>query len=183
MLPRWIVSGLILGIGWKDSDDVSPIIYLLILAYVIGLWYLITWAWEKINYIGSFEWIISRINLGFAKIGRKMKDGKRLATMGSSKRNMGDLVHNVDWIDLSHLYERTEVEKREKRFLLTSSILGIFCFPFIISSVLMFNKNVLKKPTSIARRFYIYILVIILYSIIQFLSISIYLLTLTGLSI
>jgi hypothetical protein len=183
LLPRWIFTGLILGIGWTDSDKVSPLIYLLMLAYIIGLWYLVTWAWEKVNYVGSFEWIISRITLGISKIGIKRKEGKERKNMGTSKRNMGDLVNNVNWINLSHIYEEKETKQKEKRLLLTSSILGIICFPFIITSLLLFDKNNLKKIFTKENRFSFIVVSIIVYSIVQFLSISIYLLTWKGISI
>ncbi|MCE7741289.1 MAG: DUF1624 domain-containing protein [Candidatus Heimdallarchaeota archaeon] len=183
LLPQWIISGLIFGLGWSDYDKVSPLIYLLILAYVIGQWYVVTLAWEKIKYIGSLEWLISRITLGISKIGKRMKNGATPIRMGTSKRNMRDLVHNVDWINLSHVHDKEESIKREKRLLVTSSVLGIIFFPLIPASIYLLSKKRIKKPRTKGDWFYMKILMVISYSVVQFLGISIYLLNLKGLAI
>jgi hypothetical protein len=85
----------IMNVGWQvatgmDSAWKAFIVTLL----VIGWWSIIVWLWEKINFIGSFEWMIASIST----IGEKIPPSSRL--------KINKVLYNVKPITYTNLFEK-----------------------------------------------------------------------------
>ncbi|MHA2358001.1 MAG: hypothetical protein ACXABK_04450 [Candidatus Heimdallarchaeaceae archaeon] len=97
------------------------------------LWYLILFLWEKVNYIGGFEWIINVI-AGFGVVSKRYKDYSPGMETKEEKRpwwkpirlDVQEAFHNIEWINF---VERDEIEhdkKSESIFSLKIGIVGFF---------------------------------------------------------
>ncbi|MHA1211667.1 MAG: hypothetical protein ACTSSH_04315 [Candidatus Heimdallarchaeota archaeon] len=180
LLPRWII-GLILGINLVSYPKVNTFIMLIVMIVVLGLWYVILLLWEKVGYIGSFEWSITKLT---RMLTRKRKKSKRdTPELISSKQNMKGLVRDVHWIDLTQVYSEEENQIRENRLITTSAILGIFFFPFILTSYFLLRKKKVNAAKKLIDWQIQTCKIFFYYSILQFILVSLYLLQWTGVSL
>lgn len=56
----------IMDVGWKTAIDVPAALYqyLIATALIVAWWSLIIWLWEKVNFVGTLEWmIVSLVNI------------------------------------------------------------------------------------------------------------------------
>ena len=103
-----------LSIGWT--------FFLMMLE--LGLWFLILWLWEKVNYIGSLEWYFAIILKGpFLR-----KQGKKLNLFGDFIDVKGRLINPTpkSWVkpsskDTPDISDEIEIPSTEKKFAIEES--------------------------------------------------------------
>jgi hypothetical protein len=109
---------------------------------VVGLsllaFYLLTWAWEKIGYIGSLEWMLATI-ASYLIPGKKTKSEQKWWERG--RLNVEGAFYNAEWIDVVTQDEAYYEGQSESRLSYKLGILGFIFFPFSFVSYVL-SKNV-----------------------------------------
>jgi len=129
LIPRYILS-LFPNIDGVTPNSLNGTLTIVVLLSTFVLWEVILRLWEKIDYVGSFEWFISEAS---NKIMPKSKNQKEL---GSEQReikkwwqtprlNAKKQFYDVEWIDLKLN------DLNDSKLALNISLLGLIVFPFL----------------------------------------------------
>ncbi len=99
---------------------------MLALGLSLLIYHILTWAWEKIGYIGSMEWMIGTI-ASYVIPGKKLKDynwWKR------GQLDVENAFYNAEWINIIDEEEIDHNNNSESRYAFKLARLGFLFFPF-----------------------------------------------------
>ncbi|MBD3353573.1 MAG: DUF1624 domain-containing protein [Candidatus Lokiarchaeota archaeon] len=132
-LIHFIVSS-ILGDPYVRQDWGPTLI---ILTLTLVAYYLITWAWEKIGYIGSMEWMMGTI-AAYLIPGKKVT--MVLKWWEKGKLDVEGAFYNAEWLNIIEKDEVNHKGLAESRLSYKLSRLGFIFFPFSFVSYIAAKK-------------------------------------------
>ena len=177
-IPRWFLVGIgvdslvspvrqpnltgksIQVIPWQGLNDNSLwgpwVLFVIVVNFAI--WALILYLWEKVDYIGSFEWIINVV-AGFGVTAKRYKDYEIGMEKTAEKRpwwkpirlDANEYFYGPEWINLIEKDEVDHQNMRESRFSLKIGIVSFFLsililFPFpLIGTVIAWKSRKTEK--------------------------------------
>lgn len=100
---------------------------LTVLALSLGAFYVLTWAWEKIGYIGSLEWMIGTI-ASYLIPGKKADKAKKWWERG--QLDVEGAFYNAEWLNIIGDDETYHASLPESRLTTKIGWLGFLFFPF-----------------------------------------------------
>ena len=120
----------------------------IILTYAV--YYLILWAWEKIKYTGSLEWVIRTITNNLVPA-RKDRFASDVKWWQKGQVDVERTFYNANWINLGEVEEQKDKPDRilneESKFALRLSLIGLCSIIFIVLNIisLFISINSRKK--------------------------------------
>ncbi len=131
LIPRYLLS-LYPNIDGVTPNKLNGILTIVVLISTFVLWEVILRLWEKIDYVGSFEWFIAKVsNLILPKnkikneSGSEQDQSKKKKWWETSRLNAKKQFYDVDWIELK-IYDLND-----SKLALNISLLGLMVFPFL----------------------------------------------------
>ena len=119
--------------GLRDNSLWGPWILLVIVVNFL-IWYLILVAWEKVNYIGGFEWIINVIAGLFIKSKRQKESGidsDRYPWWQPARLDVKKTFYNVEWLNYVEKEDIEHSKRRDSKLSLKITIVGLLLDVFI----------------------------------------------------
>ncbi len=129
LIPRYILS-IFPNIDGVTPNSLNGFLPIVVLLSTFVLWEVILRLWEKIDYVGSFEWFIAEAS---NKILHKSNNQKEIASeqreikkwWQTPRLNPKKQFYEVDWIDLK------QSDLNDSKLALNISLLGLIVFPFL----------------------------------------------------
>ena len=118
----------------------------ILLTYI--LYSIIHYLWEKINYLGSLEWLIRTFINNVIPIRRKSFD----ETTKWWQRGLIDVdkvFYNVNWVELDEvgLADQKQMKNEESKYALQTSLIGLFSIFFMPISILGLITSITARKT------------------------------------
>ena len=132
LVPRYLLS-LLPNIDAVTPNNLNLLLTFVVLLSVFLLWEIILRLWEKIDYIGSFEWFISEASdlilpkSNIQKEKSEKEQSRKKKWWKSQRLNVKKQFYDVDWINLN-FYNSND----DSKLALNISLLGLLIFPFSI---------------------------------------------------
>jgi len=132
LVPRYLLS-ILPNIDAVTPNNLNLLLTFVVLLSVFLLWEIILRLWEKIDYIGSFEWFISEASdlilpkSNIQKEKSEKEQNRKKKWWKSQRLNAKKQFYDVDWINLN-FYNSND----DSKLALNISLLGLLIFPFSI---------------------------------------------------
>ena len=132
LVPRYLLS-ILPNIDAVTPNNLNLLLTFVVLLSVFLLWEIILRLWEKIDYIGSFEWFISEASdlilpkSNIQKEKSEKEQNRKKKWWKSQRLNVKKQFYDVDWINLN-FYNSND----DSKLALNISLLGLLIFPFSI---------------------------------------------------
>ncbi|MBN2149806.1 MAG: DUF1624 domain-containing protein [Candidatus Lokiarchaeota archaeon] len=107
-----------------DVHNLDGWVSLGLIAVCLLFMYGIALLWERVDYIGSLEWMIGTI--GAYALGTPRKSEKRMPWYRWGARDQQALFYNVDWVTLFEKGDNGGIEYRESKLAMKMAIGGLF---------------------------------------------------------
>jgi hypothetical protein len=101
----------------------------------LAVFILLLWLWEKIGYVGSFEWLIRTFINNTVSVRREQYKDMKWWQRG--KLEVDRVFYNAKWIDItaSEMQEQSS-DRSDSKFALTLSFVGMFSIIFCLASII-----------------------------------------------
>ncbi len=149
LLPRYIIYWINNDIKAYSVGQLNGILTILVMVVTVILWDIILLLWEKVNYVGSLEWLLS-VLAGFLLIDhRKVAKNKSTPINGRLKKYSWwkplrlDVTHNfynIHWVDITPESDINHNNAADSKMAIGLACLGFLVFPLSILALIVALK-------------------------------------------
>lgn len=107
---------------------------------ILLLWYVILFAWEKVDYAFGMEWSIAKLSEVLIPIKRQAEEG-RLIWWKTTRLDPQASLHNAEWIEIIPESGIDHENLKESRLAFKMAICGFFFFPCFALAALIGNSS------------------------------------------
>jgi uncharacterized membrane protein YeiB len=140
MVPLLILSAIFQTDMTIDVHNLNGYVSLGAIGFCLLFIYLLLLLWEKIDYIGSLEWMIGTIAAYILGIPKKSTQKEKWYRWGA--KDQKELFYNAEWINVFEATDNGGVKARNSKLMLKISIGALFAFPLTIINWLMWRPIV-----------------------------------------
>ncbi len=132
MIPLYLLTLLFQKNMLIDSESLNGFASIAVVCLCIIFIYAIIKLWEKKDFIGTLEWMISTIAIFLLGIPRKSQEKHPWYRYGAREHTI--MLDNVEWINIFEENDNGGIQYRNSKLALKFAVLGVILFPFTLLS-------------------------------------------------